>query len=161
MTVPEAGGWRTIEGAWLSAEAAQNHRPLTIDHRTSSIFEVHTHGGRTPTGLEAVSWARQVIERGAGEIVLTSMDADGTKAGYDIELTRQAGEAIDVPLVASGGCGSPAHIRDVLAQTRADAALAASIFHYGQYTIAETKQYLTEQGVRVRPAAEAATSPQR
>src|SRR5690606_2601500 len=92
------------------------------------VFEVHTHGGRRPTGLEAVSYARRVVELGAGEIVLTSMDADGTKAGYDLEVTKLVSEAVDVPLVASGGCGSPRHMIEVLRQTRADAVLAASIF---------------------------------
>ncbi len=114
------------------------------------VFEVHTHGGRKPTGLEAVAWARAVVALGAGEIVLTSMDGDGTKNGYDIEMTRAVAEAVDVPIVASGGCGSPEHIRRVLTETRADAALAASIFHYGEYSIQETKQYLAQRGVPVR-----------
>lgn len=147
-----------IDPKRVTAAAFMEHRqaagltePVDVpDAPDATVFEVHTHGGRTPTGLEAVSWARHVVERGAGEIVLTSMDADGTKDGYDIELTRAVGEAIDVPLVASGGCGSPEHIRQVLAETRADAALAASIFHYAEYTIAEAKQYLAEHGVRVR-----------
>jgi len=114
------------------------------------VFEVHTHGGRKPTGLEAVAWAQQVVELGAGEIVLTSMDADGVKTGYDIEITAAVSAAIDVPVVASGGCGSPEHMREVLSETDADAALAASIFHYGEYTIQETKQYLAEHGLAVR-----------
>ena len=114
------------------------------------VFEVHTHGGRTPTGIEALPYARRVVELGAGEIVLTSMDADGTKAGYDLEITRLIGEAVDVPLVASGGCGSPQHMIDVLQQTRADAVLAASIFHYGEYSIAETKRQLAAAGLPVR-----------
>ncbi|HEX7009434.1 MAG TPA: imidazole glycerol phosphate synthase subunit HisF [Phycisphaeraceae bacterium] len=114
------------------------------------VFEVHTHGGRKPTGLEAVAWAKHVVELGAGEIVLTSMDADGTKNGYDIELTRLVAEAVDVPVVASGGCGSPEHMRQVLTQTQADAVLAASIFHYGQYTIRQAKEYLAQAGLPVR-----------
>ena len=119
------------------------------------VFEVHTHGGRTPTGLEAVTWARRVVERGAGEILLTSMDADGTKDGYDIELTRAIVEATGVPVVASGGCGSPQHMVDVLKPIAeggagASAALAASIFHYNEYTIAQTKQYLADHGIPVR-----------
>ena len=121
--------------------------PLSKD---GQVFEVHTHGGRKPTGLEVVPWAEEVVRLGAGEIVLTSMDADGTKDGYDLEVTRLVGEAVDVPVVASGGCGSPEHMRQVLTQTRADAALAASIFHYGEYSIAETKRYLAERGVPVR-----------
>jgi imidazole glycerol-phosphate synthase subunit HisF len=116
------------------------------------VFEVHTHGGRKGTGLEAISWARKVVELGAGEIVLTSMDADGTRDGYDVELTALVADEVDVPVVASGGCGSPEHIRQVLTQTRADAALAASIFHYGDYTIQQTKQYLADRGVPVRLA---------
>ena len=124
--------------------------PVVEREGVACVLEVHTHGGRKPTGLEAVPWARQVVELGAGEIVLTSMDADGTQAGYDVELTGLVADAVDVPVVASGGCGSPEHIRDVLAQTAADAALAASIFHYGTYTIGQTKQYLAGQGVSVR-----------
>jgi cyclase len=157
---PQEGGWWLADGHWLSAEVLRDDAggramKSEIQNSRSEIFEVHTHGGRTPTGLEAITWARRVVELGAGEIVLTSMDADGTRDGYDIELTRAVGEAIDVPLVASGGCGSPEHIRAVLAETRADAALAASIFHFGEYTIAQTKHYLQDCGVAVRPAEEA------
>lgn len=114
------------------------------------VFEVHTHGGRTPTGLDPIEWACRVVELGAGEIVLTSMDADGVKTGYDVELTKLVADAVDVPVVASGGCGSPAHMVEVLQQTRADAVLAASIFHYGEYTIAQAKQALAEAGLPVR-----------
>jgi len=149
----DEGGWWTADGNWLSAEALSDES--AISDQQSQIFEVHTHGGRTPTGLEAISWARRVVALGAGEIVLTSMDADGTKKGYDIALTRAVAEAVDVPLVASGGCGSPAHIAEVLSQTRADAALAASIFHFGECTIAEAKQYLRDRGIAVRPVEEA------
>ncbi len=116
------------------------------------VFEVHTHGGRKPTGLDALAYAKHVVELGAGEIILTSMDADGTKDGYDIEITRAVADAVDVPVVASGGCGSPEHMRQVFEQTRADAALAASIFHYGEYPIGVTKQYLIDAGVPIRPA---------
>ncbi|MEM9882494.1 MAG: imidazole glycerol phosphate synthase subunit HisF [Planctomycetota bacterium] len=118
--------------------------------RGDHVFEVHTHGGRKPTGLEALPYAERVVELGAGEIVLTSMDADGTKEGYDLEVTELIA-ALDVPLVASGGCGNPGHMIDVLRQTRADAVLAASIFHYGEYTIAETKAALAAAGLAVRP----------
>ncbi|MEM8738857.1 MAG: imidazole glycerol phosphate synthase subunit HisF [Planctomycetota bacterium] len=114
------------------------------------VFEVHTHGGRTPTGREALPYAIEVVERGAGEIVLTSMDTDGIKTGYDLEITKLIGDAVDVPIVASGGCGSPAHMIEVLQQTRADAVLAASIFHFGEYSIAETKQAMAEAGLPVR-----------
>lgn len=118
--------------------------------QSEMIFEVHTHGGRRPTGLEAVAWAQMVVELGAGELMLTSMDADGTKNGFDIEMTAAVSAIVDVPVIASGGCGSPEHIRQVLTQTRADAALAASIFHYREYTIEQTKQYLAQHGVPVR-----------
>ena len=113
------------------------------------VFEVHTHGGRRPTGLEATAWARAVVELGAGEIVLTSMDADGMRTGYDVEMTRAVAQAIEVPLVASGGCGDPAHMVEAL-RAGADAALAASIFHYGQWTIAQAKEHLARQGLPVR-----------
>ncbi len=130
-----------------------NIDPKRVVKGGKTVFEVHTHGGRRPTGLEAVAWARQVVALGAGEIVLTSMDADGTQDGYDLEMTAAVAEAVDVPVVASGGCGSPEHIRQVLTQTRADAALVASIFHYGTYSIEETKKYLAGHGVPVRLVA--------
>ena len=120
------------------------------DTGNGDVFEVHPHGGRRPTGLEAVAWARKVVELGAGEIVLTSMDADGTKDGYDLAMTGAVSAAVDVPVVASGGCGSPEHMRRILTETDADAALAASIFHYGDYTIEQTKQFLAENDVPVR-----------
>ncbi len=115
-----------------------------------SLWEVHINGGRIPTGLEAVNWARRVEELGAGEIVLTSMDADGTKAGYDIEMTRAVAEAVSIPVVASGGAGCPQHLYEVLTEGRADAALAASIFHFDEYGIPATKSYLAERGVPIR-----------
>lgn len=114
------------------------------------VWEVHINGGRTPTGLEAVAWARRVQELGAGEIVLTSMDADGTKAGYDLPMTRAVADAVGIPVVASGGAGSPEHLFQVLTEGRADAALAASIFHYNEYGIPATKAYLAERGVPMR-----------
>lgn len=113
-------------------------------------WEVHINGGRIPTGLEAVAWARRVEELGAGEIVLTSMDADGTKAGYDIPMTRAVADAVRIPVVASGGAGEPEHLLQVLTEGRADAALAASIFHYNEYGIPTTKAYLAERGVPIR-----------
>ena len=114
------------------------------------VWEIHINGGRIPTGLEAVAWARRVEELGAGEIVLTSMDADGTKAGYDIPMTRAGADAVRIPVVASGGAGTPEHLLQVLTEGRADAALAASIFHYNEYGIPATKAYLAERGVPIR-----------
>jgi len=113
-------------------------------------WEVYIYGGRKPTGLDAVEWAKQVEELGAGEILLTSMDKDGTTTGYDLELTRTISEAVNIPVIASGGAGSPQHIYEALTIGRADAALAASIFHYGVYTVRGIKEYLRERGVLVR-----------
>jgi len=114
------------------------------------VWEVHVQGGRKPTGLEAVAWAKEVEKLGAGEIVLTSMDADGTKNGYDIEITRAVAEAVGIPVVASGGAGAPEHLRKVLTEGKASAALAASIFHYNEHGIQETKRYLADHGIPVR-----------
>jgi cyclase len=123
-----------------------------ISHRgeRGEWWEVHVNGGRVPTGLEAVAWARRVEDLGAGEIVLTSMDADGTKAGYDLPMTRAVADAVQIPVVASGGAGSPNDLFSVLTEGRADAALAASIFHYNEYGIAATKAYLAQRGVPIR-----------
>jgi len=126
--------------------------PKRVRKGDREVWEVHVNGGRVPTGLEAVPWAREMEHRGAGEILLTVMDADGTRAGYDIEITRAVSEAVSIPVIASGGAGGPEHMRRVLTEGGADAALAASIFHYRTYTIADTKQYLAERGVPVRPA---------
>lgn len=114
------------------------------------VWEVHVQGGRKPTGLEAVAWAKEVERLGAGEIVLTSMDADGTKNGYDIEITRAVAEAVGIPVVASGGAGAPEHLRKVLTEGKASAALAASIFHYNEHGIQETKRFLADHGIPVR-----------
>ena len=127
-----------------------NIDPKRVERDGREIWEVHINGGRVPTGREAVSWAREVEELGAGEIVLTSMDADGTKNGYDLEMTRAVVDAVAVPVVASGGAGNPEHLRAVLAEAGASAALAASIFHYRHYSISETKDYLASRGVPVR-----------
>lgn len=125
-------------------------RCLPVSQSPNVWWEVHINGGRIPTGLEAVAWARRVEELGAGEIVLTSMDADGTKAGYDLEMTRAVAEAVSIPVIASGGAGAPEHLAEVLTAGKADAALAASIFHYNEYGIRATKAYLAERGVPVR-----------
>jgi cyclase len=127
-----------------------NIDPRRVPRDGKVIWEVHINGGRIPTGLEAVAWAKRVEELGAGEIVLTSMDADGTKAGYDLEMTQAVSEAVSIPVVASGGAGSPEHLVQALTVGKADAALAASIFHYNEYGIRATKAYLAERGVPVR-----------
>ncbi len=127
-----------------------NIDPKRIQRDGREVWDVHINGGRKPTGLEAVSWAQEVERLGAGEIVLTCMDADGTKDGYDLEITRAVAEAVEIPVVASGGAGSPHHLYEAVTEGKASAALAASIFHYGEYTIGETKAYLAERGVPVR-----------
>ncbi len=113
-------------------------------------WEVFIHGGRTPTGLDVIQWAREVESRGAGEILLTSMDCDGTKDGYDVELNRTVSESLNIPIVASGGAGKLEHFYDVFTRGKADAALAASIFHYREITIHEVKEYLKKKGILVR-----------
>ena len=113
-------------------------------------WEVYINGGRTPTGLDALEWGEKVEALGAGEILLTSMDMDGTRDGYDIELTRAFSESLNIPIIASGGAGSLEHLYDVLTEGKADAALAASIFHFREYTVRQTKEYLKKKGVEVR-----------
>jgi cyclase len=129
-----------------------NIDPKRVVKDGREVWEVHINGGRVPTGLEAVPWAQEVERLGAGEIVLTSMDADGTKDGYDLEMTSAVGEAVHVPLVASGGAGKPEHLADAITIGKADAALAASIFHFGEYTIGETKRVMAARGIPVRMA---------
>ncbi len=126
-----------------------NIDPRRVQRDGKEFWEVHVNGGRVPTGLEAVAWARRVVELGAGEIVLTSMDADGTKNGYDIPMLEAVSRAVNVPVVASGGAGNPEHLR-LAFEAGADAALAASIFHYNEYSIPDTKAYLAARGVAVR-----------
>ena len=118
-------------------------------------WQVYTHGGRTPTELDAVDWARQATALGAGELLVTSMDEDGQQAGYDLELLRAISEAVTVPVIASGGAGTLEHLYRALHEGRSDAVLAASIFHFGTYTVAEAKQYLAERGLPMRPVAAA------
>jgi cyclase len=127
-----------------------NIDPKRVQQNGQEKWEVHINGGRVPTGLEAVAWAREVERLGAGEIVLTSMDADGTKDGYDLEITAAVSEAVTVPVVASGGAGKPEHLADAITIGKANAALAASIFHFGEYTIEETKRVMAERGIPVR-----------
>ena len=127
-----------------------NIDPRRVQKGDRVVWEVHVNGGRVPTGLEAVAWAKEVERLGAGEIVLTSMDADGTQDGYDLEMTRAVADAVRIPVVASGGAGHPEHLRTILTEGHAHAALAASIFHYGTHPIDETKKYLARHGVPVR-----------
>ncbi len=129
-----------------------NIDPRRVNRDGREVWEVHINGGRIPTGLEAVAWAREVERLGAGEIVLTSMDADGTKNGYDLPMLRAVSAAVSIPVVASGGAGTPEHLREAF-EAGADAALAASIFHYDEYSIPATKAYLAERKVPVRLVA--------
>ncbi|MBM7555977.1 imidazole glycerol phosphate synthase subunit HisF [Halanaerobacter jeridensis] len=124
---------------------------IAIDaKKADDSWEVYIHGGRKNTGIDAIEWAQKVEELGAGEILLTSMDADGTKDGYDLELTSTISEKVNIPVIASGGAGDLEDIKEVYTNGKADAALAASIFHFNEYTIAEVKKYLDEKGVNVR-----------
>jgi len=137
----------------IAAEFGSQCAVVAIDaRRANDGFEVYTHGGRKPTGLDAVSWAEEVDKLGAGEILLTSMDRDGTREGFDIELTRAVVDACGIPVIASGGVGSLEHLADGITEGGADAVLAASIFHYAEHTIAEAKALLAARGITVRPA---------
>jgi len=131
------------KGLFLSNSAL--HTP-----HSALFWEVYTHGGRKPMGIDAVAWAKKMEEYGAGEILLTSMDQDGQKTGYDLELTRSVSEAVSIPVIASGGVGNLQHLYDGFVAGKADAALAASIFHFKEYTIRQAKEYLKERGVPVR-----------
>jgi cyclase len=119
-------------------------------HDALQGWEVFTHGGRTPTGLDAIDWARRVCGLGAGEILLTSMDRDGTRLGFDLELTRAVCDAVPIPVIASGGVGTLGHLADGITRGGADAVLAASIFHYGEFTVREAKQFMAAQGIPMR-----------
>ena len=130
---------------------AEEHPNLLLDKNSSSTsWEVYIHGGRTSTAINAVKWARQMQDYGAGEILLTSMDKDGTKSGYDLELNRSVSESLTIPMIASGGAGTLEHLYDGITDGKADAVLAASIFHFKEFTIEETKRYLKKKGVCVR-----------
>jgi cyclase len=140
------------DGRWAQAEeiarGGKGDELAALGNRIS--WEVYTHGGRTPTGIDALEWARKVEEWGAGEILLTSMDRDGTKKGYDIPLTRIFSDSLTIPIIASGGAGTMEHLLEALIQGRADAVLAASIFHFRQHTVKEVKDYLRGKGVWMR-----------
>jgi len=116
----------------------------------SKRWEIFTHGGRKPTGIDAVEWAQRMVAFGAGEILLTSMDRDGTRDGFDLDLTRAVSDAVEVPVIASGGVGTLEHLAEGVTQGRADAVLAASIFHFGEYTVGEAKRYMADKGIEVR-----------
>ena len=125
---------------------------VTVKTREGPVwFEVYTYGGRKPTGIDAIKWAMQAVELGAGEFLLTSMDRDGTEDGFDIELTRAISERVNVPVIASGGAGKPEHFLEVFTEGKADAALAASVFHYNKYPIQVVKDFLRQRGVIIRP----------
>jgi len=138
-----------------SAQVGKQSIVVAIDARQRETpenpgWDVYVRGGRTNTGLDAIAWAKDVEQRGAGELLVTSMDADGTQAGYDIELTRRISEAVSIPVIASGGAGTVHHIGDAFSQGKAEAALLASVLHYGQLTVAEIKEYLGQQAISVR-----------
>jgi cyclase len=132
------------------SNAAADGRTLIETREGTCWFECSYYGGRQFTGVDALTWAHEAEQRGAGEILLTSMDRDGTKDGYDLELTKAVCDRVNIPVIASGGCGLPYHLKEVFEVTEASAALAASIFHYKEYTVGEVKRYLKEQGIHVR-----------
>jgi cyclase len=142
---------RVMSGEWsVTSEgrsAPTRHSSLDTHH---SRWEVYTHGGRTPTGKDAVAWAQEAERLGAGEVLVTSMDRDGTKSGYDLELTKAMADAVTIPVIASGGAGAPHHFAEALTVGGADAALAASLFHFGELTVGQVKEFLATQGIVVR-----------
>lgn len=144
---------KKVEGSRLKVQGSEiknnnNLQPVTCN--LEPRWEVFINGGRTPTGIDAVEWARKVASLGAGEILLTSMDFDGTKDGFDLALTKNIAEAVNIPVIASGGAGKPEHFFEVFNEAHADAALAASIFHYQEFSVKEVKNYLAQKGVNVR-----------
>jgi len=136
-------------GSQCIVVAIDAKRSTTGDGATAH-WEIYTHGGRKPTGIDAVEWARRMVDYGAGEILLTSMDRDGTRDGFDLALTRAISDAVDVPVIASGGVGNLEHLVEGIRDGGADAVLAASIFHFGEYSIADAKRYMAERGIEVR-----------
>ncbi len=152
VSVNSAAVGRPALVAEISAEFGAQCTVVAVDaRRAGNGWEVFTHGGRTPTRLDAVRWAEEVVSLGAGEILLTSMDRDGTRDGFDLQLTRAVSDAVPVPVVASGGVGTLQHLVDGVLEGGADAVLAASIFHFGEHTVAEAKQVLAAAGLTVRP----------
>jgi cyclase len=146
-----AGAERFGNQCIVVAIDARRRAPISpSSHSPILCWQVFIHGGRTPTELDAIEWAKRAEQLGAGEILLTSMDADGTKAGSDIELTRAVSEAVAIPVIASGGAGKLEHMAEVLTAGKADAVLAASIFHFGEYTVADVKRFLQQKGIAVR-----------
>lgn len=143
-----------------AANGIASHAAADIALDAHSRWQVYVHGGRTPTGIDAVKWAQKAAQLGAGELLVTSMDTDGRQTGYDLQLLRAISETATIPLIASGGAGSPQHLHDALAKGKADAVLAASIFHYGAHPIPEVKRYLAAKGIPIRPTALSAVSPQ-
>ncbi len=139
-----------ISRAFGSCATVVNIDPMRVQRDGREFWDVHINGGRLPTGLEAVAWAQEVERLGAGEIVLTCMDRDGVKQGYDLEITRAVSEAVGIPVVASGGAGHPDHLAAAVIEGKADAALAASIFHFGEFTIRQTKEIMRDRGAPVR-----------
>ena len=149
---------KKVSVAWVVREAAERFGSqcivVAIDAKQVSVdpplWEIFTHGGRKPTGLDAIEWAKRMVEYGAGEILLTSMDRDGTKSGFDLELTRAISEAVPVPVIASGGVGNLDHLADGVTLGKADAVLAASIFHFAEHSIREAKLHMASRGIEVR-----------
>lgn len=143
---------KMADGKWQIADSSRKemNKPSAISNQPLAKWEVYINGGRTPTGLDAVEWTKKVVSLGAGEILLTSMDRDGTKDGYDIELTKAITSAVNVPVIASGGAGKLEHFAEAILEADADAVLAASLFHYGELTIKEVKEYLKSKGIPVR-----------
>jgi cyclase len=141
--------YKAIDGEVPDREPINGDATVRLD--SGSRWEVYTHGGRNPTGIDALKWAKRVEELGAGELLITSMDADGQKTGYDLDYTRACSESVSIPVIASGGVGTLEHLYDGIVEGKADAVLAASIFHFGAYSVAEAKDFLHSKGVPMRP----------